>query len=98
MVQSATRTKFITKSTDWQLWVVQPALGSEIDFPQATFRPRLVDLWADDPAPPPQVATSVPDAGSATGTRQSGPVLSASAEGRQAILNHPAFVLSLIHI
>ena len=50
-----------------------------------------MDLWADDPTPPPQVAASVSDAGSATGTRQSRPVLSASAEGRQAILNHPAF-------
>ena len=29
-----------------------PALGSEIDYPQTTFRPRLVDLWADDPTPP----------------------------------------------
>jgi len=69
-----------------------PPLGSEIDFPYATFRPRLADLWADDPPPPPHVAATVSDAGSATGTRQSGPVLSASAEGRQAILNHPAFV------
>jgi len=67
-------------------------IGSEIDFPHVTFRPRLADLWADDPTPPPHVAATVDDVGSATGTRQSGPVSSASAEGRQAILNHPVIV------
>jgi len=69
-----------------------PSLGSEIDYPHATFRPRLADLWSDDPTPPPHVAVTAADAGSATGARQSGPVSSASAEGRQAILSNPVFV------
>jgi len=69
-----------------------PPIGSEIDFPHVTFRPRLADLWVDDPTPPPHVAAIAADAGSATGARQSGPVLSASAEGRQAILINPVFV------
>ena len=70
-------------------------VGSEVDFPHArpaTFRPRLVDLWADDPTPPPHAAATVADAASATGSRLSGPVLFASAEGRQAIVAHPVFV------
>jgi len=45
-----------------------------------------------DPTPPPHAAATVADAASATGSRQSGPVLFASAEGRQAILNNPVFV------
>jgi len=69
-----------------------PSLGSEIDYPHATFRPRLADLWSDDPTPPPHVAATAADDGSATGARQSGPVSSASAEGRQAILSNPVFV------
>jgi len=69
-----------------------PPIGSEIDFPHVTFRPRLADLWADDQTPPSHVAANGTDAGSATGARQSGPVSSASAEGCQAILNNPVFV------
>ena len=69
-----------------------PPIGSEIDFPHVTFRPRLADLWADDQTPPSHVAANGADAGSATGARQSGPVSSASAEGCQAILNNPVFV------
>jgi len=52
--------------------VPRPSIGSdiEIDFPGArpsTFRPRLVDLWADDPTPPPHTAATVVDTGSVTG-------------------------------
>jgi len=49
-------------------------------------------LWADDPTLPPHAAAIVIDNGSANGLRQSGPLLSASAEGLLVTSAQPVFV------
>jgi len=51
-----------------------------------------VYLWVDDPTPPPHVAATVVDSGSATGFHQFGPLSSASVEGRLATSAQPVFV------